>query len=223
MSEGPSGNEASTTTTPTPTVGATTTRNQHQRNNAEIDAIEDDKDKDTFKGKVDKLDGNVFQLSEEGRKGNQFTVTLEALEAYTTIEYESAKDLKPLFETPCRIAKIKVPSDQAPMLADKVTRATRDHRAYIDWKFECETYNTRVVTLEKNQHKLFAVILLQCSLTVKNKLEASIGYATAKANTDCVWLLTSLKNICHKFEHTENRFVALVNAKFALFNYRQGQ
>jgi hypothetical protein len=33
----------------------------------------------------------------------------------------------------------------------------------------------------------------------------------------------NFKNICHKFEHTESRFVALVNAKAAIFNYRQSQ
>jgi hypothetical protein len=216
---------------PTTTAGTTITRDQQRRNNAEQEAIEDSekaapdykkKDKDTFKGKIEKMDGNVFQLPEEGRKGNQFTLTVEALSNYATIEYDHAKDLVPLFESPCRKATIKAPPDLPPMSSDGVNRVPREHRLYIVWKFECETFNTRTIALATNQHKLFTVTLLQCSQSVKNKLEATIGYDVAKAADNCFWLLTNLKNICHKFEHTENRFVALVNAKAAIFNCRQG-
>jgi hypothetical protein len=220
------------TPSPTTTVAGTTTREQHRRNNAELDALDDSdkspqeakkKEKEHFKGKVVKMDGNVFQLSEEGRKGNQFTQTLEALQNYASIELEHAKDLLPLFETPCKTPTITQPFDLPPMSSDGTTRVTRDHRLYIVWKFECESYNSRLVAMEANQHKLFTVILLQCSQSVKMKLEATTGYEKAKTGDNCKWLLTSLKNICHKFEHTENRFVALVNAKAAIFNCCQGQ
>jgi hypothetical protein len=229
--------DATHTTSPTsvPPVpaGGTTTRDQQRRSNAEHEAIEDsdktgheykkkEKEKDVFKGKIDKMDGNVFQLPEEGRKGNQFTLTLEALENYTTIEYDHAKDLGSLFESPCRAVKLKQPPDMPPMSSDGVNRVTRDHRKYIVWKFDCENFNTRTLALETNLHKLFTVTILQCSQSVKNKLESTSGYETAKSTDDCFWLLTSLKNICLKFEHTENRFVALVAAKAAIFNCRQG-
>ena len=62
---------------------------------------------------------------------------------------------------------------------------------------------------------------MQCSQSVKLKLEATAGYEKAKAGSDCLWVLTTLKNICHHFKHTKNRFVALVNAKAAIFNCRQ--
>ena len=137
------------------------------------------------------------------------------------IELEHAKDLAPLLESPSRAATLTEPDDQPPMSADGVNRVTRDHRLYIAWKFECKNYNSRAVALEANQLKLFTVILLQCSQSVKTKLEVTAGYEGAKAKNDCLWILTSLKNICHRFEHSENRFVALVNAKAAIFNYRQ--
>jgi hypothetical protein len=101
------------TTPPVSSTGGTMTRDQHRRNTAAVDqdaAIEDSekvtttkkKEKESFRGKIEKMDGHVFQLPEEGRKGNQFTQTLEALENYATIEYEHAKDLGPLFESPPR-------------------------------------------------------------------------------------------------------------------------
>ena len=86
-----------------------------------------EKEKEIFKGKVDKMGGNVFQLAEEGRKGNQFSQTLEALRDYVAIEMDYAKDLAPLLESPSRAATLTEPADQPPMSADKVNRVTRDH------------------------------------------------------------------------------------------------
>jgi hypothetical protein len=176
---------------PVPGGTGTTTRDQHRRNTAEQEAIEDSekathehkkKDRETFKGKIEKMDGNVFQLPEEGRKGNQFTLTLEALANYATIEYDHAKDLRPLFESPCSKAKLKEPPDLPPMSSDGVTRVPREHRKYIEWKFECESFNTRTTTLASNQHKLFTVTLLQCSQSVKNKVEATVNAKAAIFN-----------------------------------------
>ena len=104
------------------------------------------------------------------------------------------------------------------MSADGVNCVTRDHQMYIAWKFDCENYNSRAVALEANRLKLFTIILLQCSQSVKIKLEATAGYEGAKTGSDCLWILTTLKNICHRFKHTENRFVTLVNAKAAIFS-----
>ena len=218
------------TTTPVTNIGGTTTRQQHRRNTAEQDAIEDGESsgnepkriiKEAFKGTVEKMEGNVFQLPEESKKANQFTLTIEALHNYATAIYDRPEDLRPLFETPSRAALIDEPPDLPPLSVDGVTRVTRDHRLYIDWKYDCESYNTRTAILNSNLHKLFAVVISQCSPSAKSKVEGTNGYSDANTTDNCLWLLTTLRNICHRFEHTENRFVALVNAKAALFSYRQ--
>ena len=124
-----------------PATGAMT-REQQRRATEETNAIKDskknsadgprkkgkEKDKETFKGRVEKMGGNVFQLAEEGRKGNQFTQTLEALKSYVAIELDHAKDLAPLLESPSRAATLTEPSDLPPMTADGVNWVTRDHR-----------------------------------------------------------------------------------------------
>jgi hypothetical protein len=98
MSEVTRSTITSSTATPAATIpgsiGGTVTREQQRRNTAEQDAIEDGesrrineskkKEREPFKGKVDKLDGHVFQLAKESRKGNQYTQTLEALEGSIT-------------------------------------------------------------------------------------------------------------------------------------------
>ena len=201
---------------PAQAASGTTTREQQRRNNAELDAIDDcekaknsqnqnqKRTNDIFKGKVDKMDGNVFQLAEENRKGNQLTQSMEAKQSYATIKLEHAKDLAPLFQVPVRAAKIPVPADQPPMSADNVNCVTRDHRSYIAWKFDCENCNTRTVALQLNLNKLFPVIILHCSQSVKSKLESSVGYETAKLNDNCEWLITTLRNICHNATFATN-------------------
>jgi hypothetical protein len=216
-----------------PAAAGTTTRGQRRRDNEDsLDAEESDrnphdqskkkKDKELFKGTTEKMYGNVFQLATENRKGNQFTRTMLALKDYVASEYDYPLDLGPLFRDPCEEADIDEPADEAPMSNDGVNRVGRDHRLFIVWKDECMQYTARVQALETNKHRLFSVILAQCSQSVKMKLEAANGYHAALETNDCHWLLTNLKNICHRFEHTENRWMALVQAKAAIFNYRQG-
>jgi uncharacterized membrane protein YgcG len=232
-----------TTTADTTAVSSITTRSQKQKaaaaaaadanaNNNANNAADDNektpndnnrkKDREVFKGKSDKMGGNVFQLAAEGRKANQYTLTIQALQNLANVEMDNAKDLAPFFEDPCREVVIDEPDDEPPMSADGTTRVGRDHRLYIQWKDQCEQYNQRSRDLANNKVKIFTIVLQQCSQSVTNKIEATSGFAKAKADFDCQWLLTTIKNVCHNFEHTDNRLVALVKAKAEIFQYRQG-
>jgi hypothetical protein len=99
------------------------------------------KERELFKGKFEKMAGNVFQLAAEGRKANQYTLTMQALHNFANVEMDNAKDLAPFFEDPCEDAEIEEPDDEPPMGSDGQTRVGRDHRLYIQWKDECEQYN----------------------------------------------------------------------------------
>lgn len=209
-----------------------TTREQHRRNTeatAEQDDTpsdnrkkEKDQDKTAFKGKIDAMNGHVFQLAEEGRKANQFLQTMDALQDYTIIELDYPQDLQPFFLEQCQDARVLEPSNEPPMSSDGKTRVSVHSRQYLEWKAECENYVDRIKALDLNKRKLFTVVTSQCSISVKHKLESTPGFREAKASYNCKWLLTSLRNICHKFEHTESRFAAMVQAKVALLNLRQG-
>jgi hypothetical protein len=227
-------------TTQPPSVTATTrpnTRSHAARQAAENESIEDsehqgrdnarrrgkdkDKEKEKFRGESEKMHGHVFQLYSESKKANQFTTTLEALQRYATVEFEHHMDLAPFFADPISEPNIPEPSDTPPPGSDGVTPVPRESRKYITWKFECESYDTRKQALDTNKSKLFTVILSQCSESIKPKLESTTGYAAARTKNDCKWLLTTLKDICHRFEQSDNRFVALVKAKGAIFNCKQ--
>jgi hypothetical protein len=219
-------------------VSSVTTRSQHQKNEERLAAttIDDDgnnasaptdknrkKEREPFKGKSDKMGGNVFQTEAEGRKANQFSETLKALRDYANVELENPQDLAPWFEDPCGAVVIQEPPDEPPLMDDGVTRVGRDHRKYIQWKCQCEQFNQKEKDLETNKVKIFTILMQQCSPSVANKVEASKGHEQAKKIYDCKWLITTIKSVCHNFEQTENRFMALVKAKADLFQCKQGQ
>jgi hypothetical protein len=224
------------------TPPAMNTRGQQQRSTSSTDNVKDnsdtdqesqsdtnnkkkDKDKNTttvFKGNNAKLNGNVFQLAEEGRKANQFSLTLKALSDYAYIEFDHPKDIASLFKETCEKPTIEEPPDEPPANpTNAAKRVGQNHRLYIKWKYECDEYYVRETDLETNMGKLFTIILQQSSQAVKMKLEATAGYNKAYDMHDCHWLLVTLKNVCHRFEHTENRFTAITNAKANIFNYKQ--
>jgi hypothetical protein len=218
-------------------VSSVTTRSQQQKNEekaaaaaAQAAADGDDgnptnasdhnrkKARKPFKGKSDKVSGHVFQLPAEGRKANQFSETMKAFRDYDNVELDNPQDLAPWFEEPCSHVVLVEPPDKPPFGANGVTPVTAHHRKYIQWKGLCKQFDKRERDLETNKVKVFTMLLQQCSPSVTNKVEATTGYEAAKRKYNCKWLITTIKNVCHNFEQTENRFVALVDAKAALFN-----
>jgi hypothetical protein len=196
-----------------------TSRNQGNKNQG--------KPRETFKGKVAAMDGHVFQLAEESRQPNQYTKTMKQLQSYVSVVMKHSTDLDPLFAKPAGDPVISEPDDLPPIVSGTVkggnaVRAEPRSRKYIDWKFECETYNERKVALKANVRKLFSEILYQCSPSVISKLESLDGYERAAELRDCKWLVTKVKTICHSFEQTDHRFAALINAKKAILGSKQG-
>ena len=195
-----------------PTIGTVTRSQQNRQNTAEPDANDDEdspapttekkkekKEHEVFKGKVAELEGNVFQLPEEGRKANQFTKTMKAIKRYASLKYEHADDLTSLFESPCTTPTIPLPPDLPPTLPGTTTQVPKEHRLYYSWKHACALSNTRTNALATNQHKLFTVILSQCSQSVTNNIEYTEKYDVEQAANNCTWLITTLTNICHSF------------------------
>jgi hypothetical protein len=228
---------ATTATAASSAVSSVTTRSQQQKNEekaARAAAEGDDgnptnasdhnrkKARERFKGKSDKVSGHVFQLSAEGRKANQFSETMKAFRDYANVELGNPQDLAPWFDEPCSHVVLVEPPDEPPLGADGVTPVTTHHRKYIQWKGLCEQFDKRERDLETNKVKIFTMLLQQCSPSVTNKVEATADYETAKREYNCKWLITTIKSVCHNFLQTENRFVALVDAKAALFNCKQG-
>jgi hypothetical protein len=143
------------------------------------------------------MEGNVFQFPEEDRKGNQFNLTMEALQSYIAIELDHVKDLDSLFLTPSIAAILAEPSKLPPL--------SSNGKSVLSANLAHTLHGNTIVTFSMSAttpSQLIYVILLQCSTSVKTKLEATPGYVAAKLKHECSWLITNLKNICHKLEHS---------------------
>jgi hypothetical protein len=169
--------------------------------------------REPFKGKSDKMAGHVFQLSVEGRKATQFLETIKAFRDFANVELDNPQDLAPWFGDPCADVTLNEPPDEPPMSTDGTNRVGTHHRLYIKWKGQCEQFDQKERNLANNKVKIFTMLLQQCSPSVTNKVEASTGYESASKEYKVKWLIKTIKNVCHNFEQTENRFVALVKAK----------
>jgi hypothetical protein len=139
------------------------------------------------------------------------------------VKLENPQDLAPWFEDPCTDVSLLEPPDEHPFGSDGATRVGRDLHLFIQWKSECENFNQRQKDLAANKVKIFTILMQQCSPSVTSKVEASKGHEKAKKSYDCAWLIKTIKSVCHSFEQSENRFMALVKAKADLFQSKQGQ
>lgn len=174
-----------------------------------------------FTGTVEGMHGNVFQLYEESRKANQFTKTMEALYKYAAVNCDYHRDLKPLFGRTMADAVVPQPSDDPPT-NDAGNQVPAASRLYITWKKECELYSERIVALPFSKSHLWQVAWAQSSESVKSKVEATPDYETAREEDNLFWLLTAIKNSTHRFEPTEYRFDALMDAVHAVMTCTQG-
>jgi hypothetical protein len=186
------------------------------------------KPREKFKGTVEKMHGHVFQMAGESHKPDQYTKTIEALAKYAAIELKPhGKDLVSLFANPPTEPVLITPPDMPPIISGSV--ATKDavyaspqSGQHIAWTRKWENFSDQEIALEANKHSLFGVILSQCSPSVINKLKANSDFSLANSSDDVRWLLVTVKQICHSFNDTENRFVGLINAKKAILNHHQG-
>jgi hypothetical protein len=129
MSDDTSAAAGTVATAASSAVSSVTTRSQYQKNEEKMAAtsIDDDgnnaslptdknrkKEHEPFKGKSDKMGGNVFQTEAEGWKANQFSETLKALRDYANVELENPQDLAPWFDEPCGAVVLQEPPRRAP-------------------------------------------------------------------------------------------------------------
>jgi hypothetical protein len=121
---------------------------QQKEHNARDDGDQPEQRKKNYnevlKGEVEKLSRHVFQLDEEGHKGNKFTTTMEAIHDYINIEFEHAADLRPCFGETFEEVIITEPPDEPPFGSDG-KRVTSNHHAFIAWRFDCERYNPNLL------------------------------------------------------------------------------
>ncbi len=80
---------------------------------------------------------------------------------------------------------------------------------------------SRIDKYKGNESNVWALIYDQCSAELKNKLEGTQGYNTAKSGNNVAELLTMIHGYCCQFDLLSNTYMAIVVAIKKLFHFFQ--
>ena len=129
------------------------------------------------------MNGNVFECFEEQFDRRQFSKTREALEAYVSKNLKFAEDLEPLFADEVAAPYLEVPTDLP-------VEHTATEQAI--WDQELREFVKRKATFKGNLKTIKAIILGQCSESMKDKLKALSEFTAETKANNCHWLLNQI-------------------------------
>jgi hypothetical protein len=93
--------------------------------------------------------------------------------------------------------------------------------AVFAWKEDYKSMKSRMDKYKGNESNAWALIYDQCSGELKNKLEGTQYYDTAKSGNDVAKLLTMICGYCCQFDLLSNEYMAIVAAMKNLFYFFQ--
>ena len=91
------------------------------------------------------------------------------------------------------------------------------HMAVFAWKEDYKSMKSRMVKYKGNKLNAWVLIYGQCFPDLKNKLEGTGGYDTAKSANNGAKLLTMIRGYCCQFNLPSNKYMAIMAAMKNLF------
>ena len=120
----------------------------------------------SFKGDTEGMNGHVFQTYTEQSKWCKFQRTLEELQVYCSTTYRQEADLlETLFN---RLENPNLDKPTKPVFSEDNDVKSIEEKIY---KEEIKAYVRAKINLEATLRSLFNVVLGQCSMSLKSKLE----------------------------------------------------
>ena len=165
----------------------------------------------TFRGKYTEMNGQVFQCHDETNKRNQFEKTIEELGRYAATYMPNAKDIKLMLET-LKETIFMEPSDP-PFSASRTTIRI--------WEKEVDIFVERKANYDENKCTIFAIILGQCSDTMKAKLKGHAAFKAWESTHDVIGILTEIKAISNRFDNRTYFLEAYLKVKTSFFSFKQ--
>ena len=173
----------------------------------------------SFKGGYTEMNGHVFQSSEESKVNLQYSRTTNRLCRYVNNKFKYPDDIHKLVSN-LEETKIKCPCSPNKM-ATKKADMTLAEEAML--KRKLDRYMDREDIYEQNKKKLYNVIWSQSSKTLQNKIESLKEYGEKEEEKDCVWLLSKIKAVMHKFDEREFLPSSINSAVIGLYECKQGK
>ena len=139
-------------------------------------------------------------------------MTTEALIGYAKKTLKYSEDFMPIFG-----AEMKEPEVVKP---GNLKKDPSELEIEIQ-KEEIKEYVKRVRVLKSNMGTMYAIMWVQCSEDMKNKVKAVADYHEKAEANDCVWLLKKVRGISMKFDERCNAFLSALNARHSFLTCQQ--
>ena len=165
-----------------------------------------------FKGKCEELAGHVYDTGHPHGNQDLFINTTKEIAEYVAREYTHAGEFRlgmMNLELP-PLTPPTPPQDANPGLA-----------AVEMYKLDLKEHHQKSRNREANMEKVYALVLGQCSRTIRDRLEASANWGDINDGSDVMRLLTLIRDCIYSRATTRNPTHSLVDAQAALYTFRQ--
>jgi len=172
-----------------------------------------------FVGETPKLDAVLVLLTERVDKGTSFEKFQERLKTYALKNFKNAKDVIGL------IINMDDPKADFQMkYAPKDLDVTEANNLFVMkmWKLRAKIYVDREEMLGANIHRIYALVLGQCTPALRTTLKEHKDYEDKSKVFNAKWLLERVKEITAGLDMNSNTALCLHEQVLSFFNIRQG-
>jgi hypothetical protein len=163
-----------------------------------------------FEGSCEDLKGSVYDVTTG--KGT-FLKTTRKIAEYVGREYSGAGEYR------LAMINLNLPALVEPQLLD----GTANAMVVEIWKMARHAYEKKSESRERNEQRIYALTLGQCSQALRNRMEAHQDWTDTDNDSNVVGLLTIIQ-ICMTLRQTRKHEVhSLFEAEAFVLNYKQGK
>ena len=166
-----------------------------------------------FKGKMDDLEGHVFNVG-VANQSQLFENTTKEIAEYAGRSLKESQDIRLTIEKVEDIT-FTIPKKR-PTTTDLDSEAVK-----IIYKTELDGYIKRSNQYRQNKSSMYAIVFGPCTEWMRAKIEGDPEFETIKDNSDVIAVLKLILNITFNIELDRNPFVAQVAAIKNFVNFKQ--
>ena len=166
-----------------------------------------------FAGVCEDLKDYVYDTGVGTNNAEIFSKITKAIAEYVAREYTAAGEFRnglPDMTLPTLTAP-SPPADTATVVQLKI------------WEMDLKEYRKRMEDRERNMEKTYALILGQCSKTIRDRIEAHEHWETVNTSSNALGLLRLIRQSLYQRATRRQETHALIEAETALMRFRQSE
>mmetsp|Transcript_23769 Transcript_23769/g.34048 ORF Transcript_23769/g.34048 Transcript_23769/m.34048 type:complete len:413 (+) Transcript_23769:112-1350(+) len=184
---------------------------QHGRRSGQGQSHRDDQ----FKGEADSLKGFYYDVSGP-KMGETFAKVTERIGRHVVTEL----DVDPAYQN--GLSELSLPIITAPVKPQRLTDGSYDELDMADYKADRDEHKKDLKQRKLDEGKVFAVIIGQCTPTMKDRIHTETDWPRVKVDTDTIALLKIIQAQSNTKVKGREPAHALFEAIKDLVLYKQG-